>query len=169
MSEQDNIPPSEGNETEPEKPLAETVSENVTSAAESTAAAVGSATEPPSTAGTALGLGKMQPSEEKTMGMLAHVLGGVTCIVGPLIIWLIKKEESPFVDDQGKEALNFQITVGIGYVAATVIGMIPFGACISALLFPAIWIVSLVFAIIGGLAANKGEVYRYPFALRFVK
>lgn len=181
MSEQDNTPPSEDNAPGQQQPpvepasgsssesIAENVSETVSAAAESAAAAVGSATEPPPGGGATLGLGKSQPSEEKTMGMLAHILGGVTNIIGPLIIWLIKKEDSPFVDDQGKEALNFQITIMIGYVASAILTMVPVIGCVFSLLYVALIIVSLVFAIIGGLAANKGEVYRYPFALRFVK
>lgn len=102
------------------------------------------------------------------MALLSHLLGGITSVVAPLIIWLIKKEESPFVDDQGKEAVNFQITVLIGYVAATIIAMIPWVGCISAILYPAIGITSLIFAILGGVEANKGTVYRYPFALRLI-
>jgi len=169
MSEQDNTPPTDGSNPEPQEPLSDQASDSAASASESVSQAIGAATEAPPISGTALGLGKMQASEEKTMGMLAHILGGITCIVGPLIIWLMKKDESPYVDDQGKEALNFQITMMIGYVSAAILSMIPVVGCIFGLAYPVIWVVSLVFAILGGLAANKGEVYRYPFALRFVK
>lgn len=125
-------------------------------------------TAAPSTAGVGLGQGKLSENDEKTMSLLSHILGAVTTFVGPLIIWLIKKEESPFVDDQGKEALNFQITVVIGYVAASIIAMIPVIGCVAALCFPAIGIASLIFGILGGIEANKGIPYRYPFALRLV-
>ncbi len=124
--------------------------------------------EAPVASSNVLGKGKMSENDEKTMGMLAHILGGVTCFLGPLIIWLIKKDESPFVDDQGKEALNFQISVLIAYVAAGIIGVIPVVGCLSALLIPAIGIAALIFAILGGLEANKGIIYRYPFALRLI-
>ena len=67
--------------------------------------------EAPSTAGIGLSQGTLGESDERTMSLLAHILGGVTCVVGPLIIWMLKKDESPFVDDQGKEATNFQITM----------------------------------------------------------
>lgn len=105
--------------------------------------------------------------------MLAHLLGGLFFFVGPLIIWLLKKEESPFVNDQGKEALNFQITVAIALVAATIVGsilaFIPFaGACLAPLVFAVVPIGNLVFAILGCMAANKGTPYRYPFALRLI-
>ena len=63
-----------------------------------------------------LGQGKLSEKDDRTFGMLAHLLGAFTSFVGPLVIWMIKKEESPFVDDQGKEALNFQITIGLGYL-----------------------------------------------------
>lgn len=115
-----------------------------------------------------LGQGKLQESDEKTMAMLAHILGAVTSFLGPLIIWLIKKDESPFVNDQGKEALNFQITVVIGYVVGMILSFIPFVGCVTMILLPAIGIASLIFGILGGIEANKGVVYRYPFALRLV-
>lgn len=126
-------------------------------------------TNPPTPpAGVGLGQGKLPESEEKTMGMLAHLLGAVTNFLGPLILWLVKKEESPFVNDQAKEALNFQITIAIGYLGASILGMVPVVQCVSFLLFPVFWVIGIVFGILGCLAANKGQVYRYPFALRLV-
>jgi len=88
-------------------------------------------TEAPSTAGVGLGQGKLAESDEKTMAMLSHILGAVTCFVGPLIIWLIKKDESPFVDDQGKEALNFQITIAIAYI----VGAVLMAVCVGYLIY----------------------------------
>ncbi|MCF6314644.1 MAG: DUF4870 domain-containing protein [Verrucomicrobiales bacterium] len=116
-----------------------------------------------------LGKGKLSVKEDKTFGMLSHLLGAFTAFVGPLIIWMIKKEDSPFVEDQGKEALNFQITITIAYVVATILGMIPFVACLTFMLYPAIWVVGVVFAIMGCLKANEGELYRYPYTLRLIK
>jgi uncharacterized Tic20 family protein len=116
-----------------------------------------------------LGRGKLPPTDEKTMGMLAHLLGGVTYLLGPLVIWAIKKDESPFVNDQGKEAMNFQITVIIALVASTVAGAVPYlGACLAYALWMVVAVVNLIFAILGGLEANKGIIYRYPFALRLI-
>lgn len=120
------------------------------------------------TGAVAIGQGKLSENDDKTFGMLAHLLGAFTSFVGPLVIWMMKKEESPFVDDQGRESLNFQITIGIGFVASFILGMIPFVGCVSMLLFPALAVVSLVFSILGCLEANKGVAYRYPFALRLV-
>jgi hypothetical protein len=103
--------------------------------------------------------------EDKTMAMLAHLLGIVTSFIGALIIWLVKKDESPFVDDQGKEALNFQITILIAYAVATVLSVLLIGF----LLYPIIWIANLILCILAGIKANEGQMYRYPFALRLIK
>lgn len=123
----------------------------------------------PSTAGVGLGQGKASEADEKLFGMLAHLLGIVSSFIGALVIWQIKKEESPFVADQGKEALNFQITIAIGYVALMLLSFIPFVGCFTSIVILLVGVASLVFSILGGLDANKGKVYRYPFALRLVK
>jgi len=123
----------------------------------------------PSTAGVALGQGKASEADEKLFAMLAHLLGIVSSFIGALVIWQIKKDESPFVADQGKEALNFQITIAIGYVALMLLSFIPVVGCFTSIVMLLVGVASLVFSIIGGLDANKGKVYRYPFALRLVK
>jgi hypothetical protein len=106
------------------------------------------------------------PSKDDcTMAMLAHLLGIVTGFLGALIIWLIKKDQSAFVDDQGKEALNFQITMFIAWIACSALSLILIGL----LLVPVLLIANLVLCIMGGLAANKGEKYRYPVAIRLIK
>lgn len=91
--------------------------------------------------------------DDKTMAMLCHLLGLLTSFIGPLIIWLIKKDQSAYVDQQGKEALNFQITVAIAMLIASLSTMI----CIGFLLMPAIAIADLVLCIMAAVAANKGE------------
>lgn len=117
-----------------------------------------------------LGRGLLSAREEKVIGLLVHLLGGVTYILGPLVIWLIKKDESPFVKDQGREAMNFQITMIVGFAIAAATNLIPFvGSCLSPLLWLAASVVNLIFAILGGLEANKGIIYRYPLALRLIK
>jgi len=98
---------------------------------------------------------------------LLPVLPGIGSVIGPLIIWLIKKDQYPFVDDQGKEAVNFQITMLIyGIVAGLLIFL-----CIGAILLPAVAIVDIVFIIIAAMKANDGVYYRYPKGLifRFIK
>ena len=95
-------------------------------------------------------------------GLVVPVVG---CIIGPLIVWQIKKEEFPFVDEQGKEAVNFQISMLIyGVVAALLIF-----ACIGTVLLPAVAIFDLIFLLIAAVKANNGEHYRYPLTIRFIK
>lgn len=104
-------------------------------------------------------------SDEKTMGMLAHILGIVLGFLGPLIIWLMKKDESAFVDYHGKESLNFQITLFIAYTVSFLLMFVLIGF----LLFPILFLLQLIMPIIAGMAANKGEYYKYPATLRLVK
>ncbi len=101
------------------------------------------------------------------LAFLLPVVPGVGSVVGPLIIWLIKKEQYPFVEEQGKEALNFQITMLIYGVVA---GLLIF-ACVGALLLPAVVIVDIVLIIIAAIKANDGYHYRYPYPLiiHFIK
>ena len=81
------------------------------------------------------------------------------------IIWLLKKETMPFVDDQAKEALNFQIAVTIALLVSIAIGA---ATCVGFLLVPVVGIGSLVFAIIAAMEANKGVAYRYPYTIRLI-
>ncbi|HEV59124.1 MAG TPA: DUF4870 domain-containing protein [Phycisphaerales bacterium] len=99
------------------------------------------------------------------MAMLCHLLGLFTGFLGPLILWLLKKDEDPFIDRQGKEALNFQITVAIGGA----IGAITAALCIGVVLLAVVGIADLVLCIMACVAANKGEDYRYPVSIRLVK
>jgi uncharacterized Tic20 family protein len=86
-------------------------------------------------------------------------------IIGPLILWQMKKAESAFIDDQGKEALNFQITIGIAALICFALLLVIIGA----FLLPVVGLVALIFTIIGAIKANEGVTYRYPFAIRLVK
>jgi len=103
--------------------------------------------------------------DDKTMAMLCHLLGLLTSFIGPLIIWLIKKDQSAYVNQQGKEALNFQITVAIAWFVAGLSTMV----CIGVVLLPVVAVANLVFCIMACVAANKGEPYRYPVCLRLIK
>ncbi len=95
-------------------------------------------------------------------GLVVPVVG---CIVGPLVIWQIKKEEFPFVDEQGKEAVNFQISMLIYGIVA---GLLCF-ACVGFVLLPAVAIFDLIFLLIAAVKANDGYHYRYPLTIRFIK
>ena len=110
-------------------------------------------------------------ADERLWGMIAHLsaLAGFIIpfgnIAGPLIVWMIKKDAMPFVDDQGKESLNFQITVTIAAIVAAVLIVFLIGF----LLLPAVGLAALVFTVIAGIKANEGVAYRYPFTLRLIK
>jgi uncharacterized Tic20 family protein len=95
------------------------------------------------------------------------VLGG---IIGPLIIWQIKKDDFPFVDEQGKEAVNFQISMLLYGVIGSAVCLV---TCVGAPLVPivcfAVGIVDLVFLLIAAVKANNGHHYRYPLTIRFIK
>lgn len=86
-------------------------------------------------------------------------------LIGPLLVWQIKKNQYPIVDDQGKEALNFQITVTLAAIVSAVLMLVVVGF----LLLIAVAIASLVFTIVAAIKANNGETYRYPFSLRLIK
>jgi uncharacterized Tic20 family protein len=105
--------------------------------------------------------------EQKTMAMLAHLLGILTGFIGCLVIWLINKDkpDQEFVIDQAKEALNFQITLAIGYIASSALMFILIGF----LLIPLLILANLILSIMAGMKANEGVAYRYPFALRLIK
>ena len=93
--------------------------------------------------------------------MFVFPLGNV---IGPLIIWLIKKDESSFVDNQGKESLNFQISFTI-YCAISAILIV---VVIGIILLIALGIGFLILVIIASIKANEGEEYRYPLTLRLI-
>lgn len=102
-----------------------------------------------------------------TMASMAHWLGILISFIGPLIIMLTKGEQDGFVKAHAVEALNFNITVVIGYVVLSILSVVTFG--IAGLLYIPLWIVALIFQVQGAMAANKGQPYTYPFALRLVK
>lgn len=107
------------------------------------------------------------PNDAKSLAMLSHLLGAFFWFIPSLIIWLTKKQDHPFIDDQSKEALNFQITMAIAWAALMVLAVITLG--LGTLLWPILWILNLVLCIMGALKAKDGVAYRYPFALRLVK
>jgi uncharacterized protein len=133
-------------------------------------------TPPPSSVG-------MPSAEERQWAMFAHlssilaglvtsfIIGGAGCFLGPMVIWLIKKDTMPFVDVQGKEALNFNILIGIILLALFALTFLTLGIgiIITGPLMFLVGIAWLVFTIIAGIKANNGENYRYPVSLRLVK
>jgi uncharacterized Tic20 family protein len=121
-------------------------------------------------------------AEERQWAMFAHLsallgglitgwVGGWGCFLGPLIIWLVKKDTMPFVDDQAKEALNFNISVAIIFAILWIITLMTLGVGIllAGPLMLIVGIAALVFIVIAAIKSNEGVAYRYPFALRLVK
>lgn len=104
-------------------------------------------------------------SDEKLFAIFAHIGTIISSFLIPLIIWLVKKDDSKFVDYHGKEALNFQITMFLGYILGFILAFVVIGIFI---LF-ACWILSLVCAIIAALKANEGQPYRYPVSWRIIR
>ena len=104
-------------------------------------------------------------------GLLTGAVGGWGSFLGPLIIWLLKKDTMPFVNDQAKEALNFNITVSAIFLVLIILTVftLGIGAILTLPLAIIIGIAALVFIIIAGMKANDGVAYRYPFAIRLVK
>ena len=115
--------------------------------------------------GAAGGLLTAESPDAKTMAMLAHLLAIFTSFLGPLIIWLIKKDQSPFVNQEGKEALNFQLTMLIAFVVGGLTACLIIGFFIIA----AASIVDIIFCILAAMTVNKGQGYRYPVCIRFIK
>lgn len=123
--------------------------------------------EPPST----------QSSDERLWALIGHLsafsafITGIGCILGPLIVWLVKRDTLPFAADQAKEALNFNITLAIAFAVLALFSIITLGIGlllawpIGAVLFVG-WV---VLTIIAAIKANEGVAYRYPFTLRLVK
>jgi len=104
--------------------------------------------------------------DERTWGLLAHLSCFIAGLVGlpflgPLVVLFAKKDQSAFVEEHAREALNFQIAV---IVAALVCG----ATCVGIILLPVVLIGAIVYPILGALEANKGNSYRYPYSIRFI-
>lgn len=108
--------------------------------------------------------------EERNWAMLAHLSGLLAFatliggILGPLVMWLIRKDDMTFAADQAKEALNFQISVFVAGLIAGVLCLVLIGFVLLALLV----IVDLILVIVAAVKASEGVVYRYPFNLRLI-
>lgn len=115
------------------------------------------------------------PSEYRTWGMLTHLssfAGAMVALafVGPLVMWLIKKDEHPFLDHHGKEALNFNLSLLLYGVIGIVAAILTIGLGFIIVLPAALvgFVVWVVCTIQGAIKANNGEGYRYPITIRFI-
>lgn len=111
-------------------------------------------------------------TDPKQMAMWAHYSGAglllLTCgagWLGPLIIMLTSGDKDPFIKDQATEALNFQITIAFALFVSAMLMLVLIGFIV----YPVVWLAGVILGVIGGAAANRGESYRYPFAIRLVK
>jgi uncharacterized Tic20 family protein len=102
--------------------------------------------------------------EARNIAMLCHLLG-IVGFFAPLIIWLIEKDKHRFVDEHGRAAMNYQISLMIYYAAC---GLLCF-MFVGLALIPILTILHLVFSIVGALKASKGKPWRYPIAIPFLK
>ncbi|GAA4287935.1 DUF4870 domain-containing protein [Georgenia daeguensis] len=107
----------------------------------------------------------MSDADQRLWATLTHLSGLIFPLVGPLVVWLVLRERGAFVEDQTKEALNFNITLVILGVVISIISVITLG--IGAVLY-LYYIAAVVFMILAAVAANRGERYRYPLTIRLV-
>lgn len=115
-------------------------------------------------------LAQQAPDKDaRTWGMICHLaaFGGFVVpfgnVLGPLIVWAVKRDQSPFIDDQGKEALNFQLTMTIAFIVSFLLIFVLIGL----LFIGVLCIYELIMVIVAAIKANDGETYRYPMTLRF--
>ncbi len=103
-------------------------------------------------------------NDERTLAMLCHITGLIS-FIGPLIVWLLKKDESEFIDANGKQALNFQISIFIYSIVASMLIVILIGIP----LLIALGLFSLVMIILASVKALNGEVFEYPLSMKILK
>lgn len=116
----------------------------------------------------------VEPSKEaRNWATLCHLGGGLGIylipglghIIVPLVVWLLKKDDFAFVDDQGKEAVNFQISITLYLIAAG----LSFLTCVGVVLFPVVLVADFALMILAAIRASNGELYRYPLTIRFLQ
>jgi uncharacterized Tic20 family protein len=115
--------------------------------------------------GTETDPGYVPTADEKTMAILAHILCIIAGFVAPLIIYLVKKDESSFVREHAKESLNFQITMLIVFCVSAILIVVLIGILL-------IWLAGIaatILVIVATVRASEGKLYHYPFSIRFVK
>jgi uncharacterized Tic20 family protein len=127
--------------------------------------------EPTGPAGAGTGMA-LTGEQDRLWASLAH-LGGILAFLPALVIWLVFKDRGPFTNQQGKEALNFQLTLLIGYVIinvlSTILALVTFGLLggLGSLSW-VLWLIGSIFSVLGYLDARAGKPYRYPFAVRLI-
>jgi uncharacterized Tic20 family protein len=110
--------------------------------------------------------GPVVNTDDKNIAMLTHLSGIIFSIIVPLIVWLVHKDraDKTYLVTEAKEALNFQITVLIGYVICWVLAFVIIGAFLT----PLLWLFNLIFCIVAAVRVSSNGSYRYPFTLRLI-
>jgi uncharacterized Tic20 family protein len=103
-------------------------------------------------------------SDEKNIAVLTHLGGIFFCLFPALIVWLLKKDDSAYLANQSREALNFQITLLLAYFVSWILAVILIGFVLMGI----IWLANIILSILAAVSASKGESYQYPFALRLI-
>jgi hypothetical protein len=103
-------------------------------------------------------------SDDKNIVVLTHLGGILFSFLPGLIVWLLKKDDNPYIAENAREALNFQITLMIAYFISWILAFILVGF----LLIGVLWLANIILSIMAAVATSKGESYRYPFALRLI-
>lgn len=103
-------------------------------------------------------------ADDRSMAMLCHLLSIFAGIFGALIMWLVKRDQSEFINMHGKEAINFQLTAIIALIVSVLLMIVIIGF----FTFLAVIVLMYVFPIIACIKANNGEPYRYPLTIRFL-
>lgn len=101
------------------------------------------------------------------LALLGNLVAPFVILIAPLAMWLTRKEDSPFLDDHGREAVNFQISLYIYTLALT--PLLAFLTCgVGFLLLPAVYVLGVIGMIMAAKAAGRGEYFRYPMTIRFL-
>ena len=119
--------------------------------------------------GAGAGVGGPISRDARKWAMACHIVAlvgllgnGIGFLLGPLIVWLIKKEDDPFIDEQGREAVNFQLTMLLAMIVSALLCLVLIGFVLVVI----VGLMMIIFPIIGAIKANDGEHYRYPLSFR---
>ncbi|WP_260852537.1 DUF4870 domain-containing protein [Curtobacterium pusillum] len=107
----------------------------------------------------------MSPEDQRLWATLTHIGGIFFNFIVPLVAYLVLRDRGGFIREHTRVALNFHITMAIAYVVAGILTVVLIGA----LLLPVIGILTIIFGIMAAVAANRGEFYRYPLSIEFIK
>ena len=112
------------------------------------------------------------PRTARKWAMICHIFAlvgllgnGIGFLVGPLVVWLLKREDHPFIDQQGKEAVNFQITMFIILFISAILALILIGIVLLVI----VGLVMTIFPIVAAIKASNGEDYKYPISIRVIQ